>query len=376
MRLSVLLPTRNGSDYLPGCVDALLRDDADDFEVVVADNANEDGTREILRERARDPRLVVVRSDEVLPVAENWQRAFEAASGRHVLVLGDDDLVRVELLPWLRETLEDDLDGVTFNAYSFVEAGSIHGVETSHYADPHFVFDPAWPASMELSPQLRKDLVRDMFRFRPRVPLNMQTHVFSMRVARRIPAPLFRPPFPDHYALCGMLLRADSWRYEARQPVIIGVSAKSFGHFVYSQEAASGLAYLGINTDFEGRLPGNELVNGMHLWLSLLERDFAFELAGVTISRGDYVARQLWTWWNQRRSGSMGRAEFSRRLRSLSSRDIRALARVAANPSFIRQAVRRVTPRNASDRLWPGLRPLDDVEDIIAFASRLDREVM
>jgi hypothetical protein len=277
------------------------------------------------------------------------------------------------MLPWLRETLEDDLDGVTYNAYSFVEAASIAGIHGSQYADPHFVFDSTWPSSMELPLDLRRDLVWDMFRFRPRVPLNMQTHVFSMRVARRISAPLFRPPFPDHYALCGMLLRADRWRYEAKQPVIIGVSAKSFGHYVYSQEAASGLAYLGIDTQFEGWLPGNELVNGMHLWLSLVRRDFAEELGPVDISRGDYVARQLWAWLNQRRAGAVGGAVLRQRFSLLSARDVGAVARLALQPSFVREVVRRVAPSRAGERVWPGLRSLPEVRDIVEFAALLDQ---
>ena len=39
----------------------------------------------------------------------------------------------------------------------------------------------------------------------------MQTTVFSRGAAALVGEPVFRPPFPDHYALNAMLLRAERW---------------------------------------------------------------------------------------------------------------------------------------------------------------------
>ena len=51
VRLSVLLPTRSGADYLPEAIASIL-DQTGDFELVVADNANTDETPAILASRA------------------------------------------------------------------------------------------------------------------------------------------------------------------------------------------------------------------------------------------------------------------------------------------------------------------------------------
>src|SRR6202035_3936884 len=93
---SVLLPTRNGAKLVSDCVRAVLDQAGEDFELVVSDNANEDGTREALAAFDGDPRLKVVTQRRPVSVVENWNAALRASRGRYVLLIGDDDL----LLPW------------------------------------------------------------------------------------------------------------------------------------------------------------------------------------------------------------------------------------------------------------------------------------
>src|SRR5436309_2749745 len=101
MRFSILLPTRNGGDYLRDALASVL-DQEGDFELVVADNANTDETPAILAERAGDPRLKVIRLNEVVPVTDNWMCTLRAAEGEYMLMIGDDDL----LLPGFFERAE------------------------------------------------------------------------------------------------------------------------------------------------------------------------------------------------------------------------------------------------------------------------------
>ena len=42
MKFSVLLPTRNGGDFLKNTIRSILEQDHDDFELVISDNANTD----------------------------------------------------------------------------------------------------------------------------------------------------------------------------------------------------------------------------------------------------------------------------------------------------------------------------------------------
>ena len=72
MKYSVLLPTRDGGRYLADAVRSILDDPYEDMELVVSDNANTDETPEILASFSGDPRLKVVRTEELIPVHDNW----------------------------------------------------------------------------------------------------------------------------------------------------------------------------------------------------------------------------------------------------------------------------------------------------------------
>lgn len=90
VRFSILVPTRDRPATLRHTLATIASQPGDDYEIVVADNCGTRETREIVE--ALDPRKVrYVRSEEVLPMAENWERGLAMCSGEYVTVLGDDD---------------------------------------------------------------------------------------------------------------------------------------------------------------------------------------------------------------------------------------------------------------------------------------------
>jgi hypothetical protein len=210
-----------------------------------------------------------------------------------------------------------------------------------------------------------------MFRFRVRLPINMQTTVFSRAATERIRGAVFPPPFPDHYALNSMLLTAPRWSYAPERLVVIGVTPKSFGHFVYSDQQSAGLEYLGIKADFDGRVPGNALIDAMHMWLQMLLDAYPDLLPDVSISRGDYVLRQVWSWAVAWRGGTLSLSELAAFTRRLSVTDLRAAGRsVIREPDLWRKAAVRLRPGTGrAEARWHGLHPLPEVEEIGAFGK-------
>lgn len=370
MKLSVLLPTRNGGDYLDACIRSVLVDPSPDLELVVSDNANDDSTSRILDSYSGDPRLRVVRQPQVVSVVENWNRAYEASSGDYLLMIGDDDLLLRSAVHTIRRLVDsfDKPDCITYNAFSFVSPASFDPRDdVAHYSDSHFIFGKDFQSDTLLTAELRRRIVLDFFRFLPRLPLNMQTTVVARRALDRLAPPVFRPPFPDHIALFGLLLTAERWAYADVRPLVVGVSPKSFGHYVYSGDAAAGLDYLGIDSDFPGALPGNPLVNGMHAWLTVVQSLYADQLPGVEVSRRDYVARQLWAWYVQLRQSRLGFGDIARHLTLLGAREWLGLLTLAGDPTFRRQAVLRIRSRQGTDLVWQRLEPLAGVRTIEAF---------
>jgi len=376
MKLSVLLPTRNGARFLHDCVASILAQPDDDLELIVCDNANDDGTADVLAAFAGDPRLQVKRLEQPVPVTDNWNAALAASTGDYVLMMGDDDYLPAQYTRRIRALIDahDEPDCITYNAYSYVFPSAIDGLPVSHYGDPHFRFGAEFSGEMLLSAPMRRRIVADMFRFRNRIPLNMQTTLVSRRAIDRLPGAVFKAPFPDHYALNALLLTAERWLFTPEQLVIVGVSLKSFGHFVYSSQQDAGLAYLGIEIDGPRQLPGNALFNAMYMWLLQLKRDFPQELAGVEISDADYALRQTWASLTAWRLGHLRGRELLRRLTLVRPAEWLGIARLGADREMLGQLGRRVRLRrdDRAQQLWLGLTPLPGVDGIAAFARWLE----
>ncbi len=324
MKYSVLLPTRNGGPFLADCISSILDQPCDDMELVVSDNANTDETQEVIASFAGDPRLKAFRVDEPISVTDNWNRAFDASSGDYILMMGDDDY----LLPGYFQRVDrilkkyDNPECVTYNVYVYISPDAIMGNRKSYFNDSLFKYGPDFKGEGLLSRNMRFGIVRDMYRIKVRIQLNMQPHLISRRATKRIVGKVFQPPYPDHYALNSLLLTARDWVYVPEKLLILGVSPKSYGHFVYSNDKQDeGETYLGIASNFEGRLPGNELLNSMHIWLELIKSNYKELLKDVEISRAPYVRRQVYFWYIQYKFGALTLKDMLRNARKLTLED-------------------------------------------------------
>lgn len=97
--LSVALPVRNGADFLAAALDSILAQTYADFVLHVSDNASDDATPDILADyAARDPRVRVSRSAELIPQAANMNRAVALANTPWVRMLCHDDLMRPDCM--------------------------------------------------------------------------------------------------------------------------------------------------------------------------------------------------------------------------------------------------------------------------------------
>ena len=77
--VSICVPAYNAARTLDATLRSILDNDLD-FELVVLDNASEDGTGAIARSFG-DDRIRVFRNDAVLPIGQNWNRVVELSTG-------------------------------------------------------------------------------------------------------------------------------------------------------------------------------------------------------------------------------------------------------------------------------------------------------
>jgi glycosyltransferase involved in cell wall biosynthesis len=89
--VSVLLAVHDGERFLREAVESVLQQTLGDLELIVVDDASTDRSPEVLG-AFPDDRVVVLRNDEQAGLAASLNRALEAAGGRYVARLDDDDI--------------------------------------------------------------------------------------------------------------------------------------------------------------------------------------------------------------------------------------------------------------------------------------------
>ncbi|ACA60196.1 glycosyltransferase [Candidatus Desulforudis audaxviator] len=93
--VSVIIPTYNHKDFIKDAIESVLQQTFQDFEVIVADDASNDGTATIVKSYAQQypEKIKAVIGDRRLGIAGNINRALRLATGKYIAWLGGDDLM-------------------------------------------------------------------------------------------------------------------------------------------------------------------------------------------------------------------------------------------------------------------------------------------
>ncbi|MPY93957.1 MAG: glycosyltransferase [Acidimicrobiia bacterium] len=128
-RVSVGLPVHDGEKYLEDALESLLAQDFDDFEVVISDNASQDGTEEICRAFAsRDARVSYHRQVANLGAAANYNATFLESRGEFFCWLAHDDVRHPSFLSACVEAFDSAAENVVLvqpRAYFIDSTGQV-----------------------------------------------------------------------------------------------------------------------------------------------------------------------------------------------------------------------------------------------------------
>lgn len=117
-RVTVGIPVYNGGKTLPRALDSLLAQTFTDFDIVISDNASEDGTHELCLEyEKKDPRIRHFRNDTNIGQIANFNRAFELSTGEYFRWAGCNDWWEPEYLERCVHALDDNLSAVMVTCY-------------------------------------------------------------------------------------------------------------------------------------------------------------------------------------------------------------------------------------------------------------------
>lgn len=91
-KVSVILPTYNGEDYVKRAVESVLRQDGVELELIVVNDASTDGTLEVVKScAAKDSRIKIIANETNLKLPTNLNKGFQAAEFEYVTWISDDN---------------------------------------------------------------------------------------------------------------------------------------------------------------------------------------------------------------------------------------------------------------------------------------------
>ena len=107
--VSVVLPSYNHERFISEAIESVLRQDFDDLELIIVDDASTDSSFEIIqRYKADDPRISVLLHDHNLGIARTMNDGTDRACGEFLGMIASDDV-------WMKDKLSKQLDVLESN---------------------------------------------------------------------------------------------------------------------------------------------------------------------------------------------------------------------------------------------------------------------
>tara|TARA_A100001011_G_C14304299_1_gene842335 strand:+ start:2342 stop:3475 length:1134 start_codon:yes stop_codon:yes gene_type:complete len=293
MFFSILLPSKDGENYISNVIKSIIDQTFEDYEIIIGDNNNSRKFAEKVLS-FQSSKIKMVRSDKTLQAADSWMNCLNASSGKYIITLGDDDCILFNGLSKLESLLKKNNypDCISVNGIGFYESGSTEDFHYPAYKINFWKYKPKYINDIFLNNKLKEKIVKEFFSFNNLLPLNMQPHIFSKKVANLVDNGLFKPPSPDSYALYSLLMKKKRWLISNEKIFAIGLSNKSFGYYWHNNKINEGMEFLGSKLD-GNFLPGSKLNDYLYTVLKNLKLNQKETFNEFEINRSAYLSRQL-----------------------------------------------------------------------------------
>lgn len=134
--ISVIVPVYNVERYLPECLESIVKQCLDDYEVILVDDGSTDSSRAICDEYAGKHSQFRVIHRENKGVASARNRGIAESRGEYILFLDSDDyLIPGTVIPLLHLALENKLDVLGFGYKNVLEDDFVAELNASDIPD-------------------------------------------------------------------------------------------------------------------------------------------------------------------------------------------------------------------------------------------------
>ena len=122
VKISVIIPIYNSAEFLRECLDSVVNQTFQDFEVICINDGSTDNSLRILEEYAEKDSRFTVRSQENQGQSVARNHGMQLAKGEYILFVDSDDLLELNAMEYLwKEVSAQNLDILYFDAKTIYE---------------------------------------------------------------------------------------------------------------------------------------------------------------------------------------------------------------------------------------------------------------
>ena len=141
--ISVIVPVYNGEKLLPKCMECLLGQTWQDFEIILVDDGSKDGSGALCDDYvAKDARVRVIHQENH-GVSRARNAGLDAATGKFVAFVDADDYVKLDYLEHLHRNLVGSGADIASCDYQEVIQADVRGTNIPFVAESRMITDKA-----------------------------------------------------------------------------------------------------------------------------------------------------------------------------------------------------------------------------------------
>jgi len=247
---SILLPSRNRLALLKFAVESVVTQSVGSWEIVISDNCSDEDYRGYLSLHEKT-RIRIVRTATAVPVTDNWNNALAHATGRYIIMLGDDDALTPGCLERLQSIIAEhaEPDLIFCAGYHYCYPGAMTARPEGYLAMVAPLPALAGYSKPAALPAGRgRHFAEQSLKFRNLFGFNSQYMVWKKSFIDSLAhlGPFFQSSYPDYYSSAVTMRLAERVVMDPEPAMIIGISPKSFGFYFGNDQQAAGNAMLGL----------------------------------------------------------------------------------------------------------------------------------
>ena len=118
MFLSVIVPAYNVEQYIDKCIESLLNQDIDDYEIIIVNDASNDNTVDKVKNWI-DDRIIFVNKEKNSGLSSTRNEGMKIAKGKYIAFVDSDDYLEINSFSKLKKQIEafKDIDAIYMGYY-------------------------------------------------------------------------------------------------------------------------------------------------------------------------------------------------------------------------------------------------------------------